>query len=115
MSHPSRENPDHESLSQLAKEDPQAFEDLRRKLVGELIDQAPAALKPRLLGLQFRIDGIRRLSGNSLGATVKIYQLMWQSFLQLRQELTTFRAPVGPPRQNAQVLDFRPKKRISAT
>lgn len=113
MSHSPRENPDHDSLSQLAKEDPQAFEDLRQQLVGELIERAPEALKPRLEGLQFRIDVIRRRSGNSLGATVKIYQLMWQSFLQLRHELMTFREP-SAPRQSAQVLNFRPRKPISA-
>lgn len=113
MSHCPRENPDHDSLSQLAKEDPQAFEDLRQQLVGELIERAPEALKPRLEGLQFRIDAIRRRSGSSLGATVKIYQLMWQSFMQLRNELMTFREPAAP-RQSAQVLNFRPRKRISA-
>jgi len=113
MPDPSRQNPDHESLSVLARDDPEAFEDLRRKLVGELIERAPEATKLRLRGLQFRLDYIHRRSGNPLGATVKIYQLMWQSFLRLHDELTTFRGPVEAPRRSAQVLDFRPRKHAS--
>lgn len=109
----SRENPDHEALSELARDDPEAFEDLRQKLVGELIERAPEATKLRLRGLQFRLDYIHRRAGNSLGATVKIYHLMWQSFLRLHQELTTFREPLDAPRHSAQVLDFRPRKHVS--
>jgi hypothetical protein len=109
----SRENPDHEALSTLARDDPEAFEDLRRKLVGDLIDRAPEATKRRLQGLQFRIDAIHRCSSNSLGATVKIYHLMWQSFLRLHEELTRFREPVEAPRRSAQVLDFRSRKHVS--
>lgn len=109
----SHENPDHEALSTLARDDPEAFEDLRQKLVGELIERAPEATKLRLQGLQFRLDYIHRRAGNSLGATVKIYRMMWQSFLRLHQELTTFREPVDTPRRSAQVLDFRPRKQVS--
>lgn len=109
----SRENPDHEALSTLARNDPEAFEDLRRKLVGELIERAPEATKLRLQGLQFRIDDIHRRSSNSLGATVKIYHLMWQSFLRLHDELTNFRAPLAAPPHSAQVLEFRPRKHVS--
>lgn len=109
----SRENPDHETLSELARDDPEAFEDLRRKLVGELIERAPEATKRRLRGLQFRIDDIHRRSSNSLGATVKIYRMMWQSFLRLHDELTNFSEPVETPRHSAQVLDFRPRKHVS--
>lgn len=107
------QNPDHEALSRLAREDPQAFEELRQQLVGDLIGRAPAALQPRLHGLQFRIDAIRHRAGHPLGATVKIYQLMWQSFMQLHHELTVFRAPVAAPRQSARVFEFRPKKQLS--
>lgn len=109
----SHENPDHDALSTLARDDPEAFENLRQKLVGDLIDRAPDAIKRRLQGLQFRIDHIHRRSGNSLGATVKIYRMMWQSFLRLHDELTNFREPVEPPRRSAQVLDFRPRKHVS--
>lgn len=108
----SRENPDHEALSELARNDPEAFEDLRQKLVGELIERAPEATKLRLQGLQFRIDYIHRRAGSSLGATVKVYRMMWQSFLRLHEELTSFREPVEVPRRSAQVLDFRPRKNV---
>lgn len=108
------QNPDHEALSTLARENPEAFETLRQELVGELIERAPETTKRRLQGLQFRIDVIHRRSTNSLGATVKIYKMMWQSFLRLHHELTTFREPLEAPRQSAQILEFRPRKHVSA-
>ena len=108
------ENPDHELLSNLAREDPEAFEKLRQALVGELIERAPEPIQRRLRGVQFKVDIIRLRSSNSLGATVKIYQMMWRSFLQLRHELTTFRTSSDGPRQTARILDFRPRKHLSA-
>ena len=104
------QNPDHETLSLLARENPEAFENLRQQLVDELIGRAPDLLKRRLLGLQFRIDVVRRRSKNPLGATVKIYHMMWDSFLNLHNELTTFHDPVRVTQGNAQVLNFRPRK-----
>lgn len=109
-----RQNPDHESLSQLARDDPAAFEALRVELIHDLIDHAPDTVRRRLEGLQFRLDAIHRNASNPLGATVKVYQMMWRSFLQLRHELVTFREPVEAPQRNAQILDFRPRKALSA-
>jgi len=81
------ELPSHESLSALALNDPKAFELLRQELVDRLIENAPARLKPRLLGIQFRVDGLRRLSKTALGSTVRISKLMWESFYNLNNAL----------------------------
>jgi uncharacterized membrane protein YdfJ with MMPL/SSD domain len=75
-------------------------------------------------GIQFHVDGIRRLSRSSaLGATVRVYQLMWKSFLQMNQVWQDF-IPIennGPnrarskqptkrgPLTSAQILQFRPR------
>jgi hypothetical protein len=81
---------DHASLSQLAHDDPEALEALRRKMVERCIAEAPVRLQARLRGLQFRIDGIRRLSRTPLGATVKIHEMMWASFLEMNDQLQGF-------------------------
>lgn len=85
------ELPSHEILSQLARDDPQAYEALRSQVIESFIARAPQRLKPRLSGLQFHVDGLRRLSRSSaLGATVKIYALMWESFERLNQAWQDF-------------------------
>lgn len=104
----SRPLPVHDELVELLRRDPEAYEALRRELIEELIEAAPADLKPRLRGLQFRIDGVRSLSRSALGATVRIYEMMWRSFLTLNQELASFpRGTARPPAVKATVLPFR--------
>lgn len=122
--HQPLELPSHEVLAQLARDDPQAYESLRSEVIESFIDSAPERLKPRLNGIQFHVDGIRRLSRSSaLGATVRVYQLMWKSFLQMNQVWQDF-IPIennGPnrarskqptkrgPLTSAQILQFRPR------
>lgn len=111
--HPNQ-NPDHAALSQLARDDPAAFEAVRQQLIGDLIGRAPEPVKKRLEGLQFRLEHVRRRSRSSLGATVKIYQMMWQSFMSLRDEMIHFRAPAARPQRNAEVIEFRPRKLVQS-
>ena len=72
---------DFEDLARLARDDPGAFEARRSALVRNVIDAAPEHLRPRLEGLQWQIDGVRRQSGSPLGACLKISDLMWQRVL----------------------------------
>ena len=114
--HPAPRLPDFDSLSKLARDDPQAFEELRRSLVNDLIDNAPQARQARLRGLQFRVDTIRRLSKSELGAAVKIYELMWRSFRSLADEWSGLRNGTTMARRrseyrtapSAKVLVLRP-------
>lgn len=118
------ELPNHEVLSQLARDDPEAYETLRRELVEGFIKRAPARLKDRLNGIQFQVDSLRYLSrGSPLGATVRIYKLMWRSFHSLNhnwQDLVRIRdeyehrqvpnlAAPWVPATSARVLAFRPR------
>lgn len=107
------ELPDHEFLSQLALDDPPAFEALRAELIERAIAEAPERMQARLRGLQFRIDAIRKLSRSPLGATVKINAMMWESFLEMDQQLQAFvrltRSPEAGPALPAEV-DEAPKK-----
>ena len=113
--------PSHEVLSQLAREDPQAYEAWRRATIDGFIASAPARIKPRLQGIQFRVESLRRLSRSPLGSTVKVYELMWKSFLSLNhnwQELARAKAECINPHdsplstqyianESAKVLEFR--------
>lgn len=81
------ELPSHQALSRLAREDHEAFERLRHELIEQLISHAPAQKQLMLRRLQFRVDGIRARSGSTLGATIKISALMWESFLLLNKNL----------------------------
>ncbi|MFT6102673.1 MAG: hypothetical protein ACJATV_001419 [Granulosicoccus sp.] len=77
--------PNFDTLTTLAKEDPEALEDLRQKQVERLINNAPKQLQPRLRGLQFQIDAHRQLHLHSpMGSCMKISQLMHESFAELR-------------------------------
>ncbi|MFZ4537108.1 DUF3135 domain-containing protein [Propionivibrio sp.] len=120
--HPLIRLPAYEVLSRLARDDPQAFESLRNELIENNIKRAPERIQARLRGLQFRVDGIRRLSRSPLGASLKIQTLMWESFLQMNEALQGFvRPPKMPPhlaeatietkiRQplNARIIEFSP-------
>lgn len=107
--------PDFETLARLAREDPQAFESLRRDMVDDFIDHAPSNRQARLRGLQFRVDAVRQLSKSDLGAAVKIYEMMWLSFRQLADEWNRLRQPgelhgtETPTRREAQVLPMLPR------
>lgn len=111
--------PSHEVLSQLARDDPQAYETLRREVIDSFIDNAPEGIQPRLRGIQFRVDCVRRLSQSALGSTLKISKLMWESFLSLdrgwqslarleKGQYDPARDAEFSPQGNARILEFRP-------
>ena len=112
--------PSHQVLSRLAADDPPAFEALCSTLVERCIERAPERIQQRLRQIQFRVDCIRRRSRSPLGALIKIQSLMWESFLQMDQELqqwvrltsdaprlTVREMPVpAPARCTAHVIEF---------
>lgn len=123
------ELPSHDELARLARDDPPAYEALRSELIESFIASAPARLKPRLMGIQFRIDHVRRLSRSPLGSTVRVYELMWKSFLTLNNNWQEFvqleeaflcgqdltESDRRLPGRGAQILEFRSDKRKPAT
>lgn len=114
--------PSHDDLARLARDDPPAFEALRRQLIETVIDNAPERNRPRLRGIQFQVECLRRLSRSALGSTVRIYELMWKSFLDLNDNcqdflererllLTGKHLPAGRCRTSngsARILELRP-------
>ena len=123
------ELPCHEDLSKLARDDPEAYEALRRDLIGRFIEQAPDRIKPRLNGIQFRVDHVRNMSRSALGSAVKVYELMWKSFLSLNYNWQDFsktkdalfngqdlQEPLRRrPIKTAQLIKFKPRCTIDRT
>lgn len=120
--------PGHDVLAQLARDDPQAFERLRGELIENRITRAPEKIRHSLRLLQFRVDGIRRLSGSPLGASLRIQALMWEYFLQMNESLQELFGKTRPasdlpgagakakrrPAETARIIDFKPLAVIKA-
>ena len=113
---PRRSLPGQNELRQLARDDPQAFEELRGELIENAILRAPERMHLRLRQLQFRVDGIRRLARTPLGALLKMQAMMWESFLRMDEALqrldalTRARDSAMDNSRSAQVIDFRTRQ-----
>lgn len=65
----------------VAREEPEKFEAMRQQMIDDLIAQAPSHLKPRMTGLQWQVDQIRKQTSNPMAACVQISQKMWANVL----------------------------------
>ena len=74
----------------LARNDPEQLERLRKRLTESVIATAGCDdRKRRLEGLQFRVDMERRRAATPLAATIKISEMMAQSLADLHRSLVT--------------------------
>lgn len=74
----------------LARNDPDQLEALRKQLTSEVINGATGeARKRRLEGLQFRVDMERRRAATPLAATIRISEMMAKSLAELHRSLIT--------------------------
>jgi len=73
---------DFDSMSLIAKQDPDEFERLRQSAIDEFIAQAPADRRQRLRCLQWRIDQERR-NCSPLSACLKISRMMWNHLMHV--------------------------------
>jgi len=67
--------------AKMAKEDPEAFEDIRKQMIQNVIDSTSPEIKKRMQGLQWQIDNIRSASSNPMESCLKISQMMWDNVL----------------------------------
>jgi len=72
---------DFDTWSEIARTDPQAFEEMWVARIQSVIDGAPEANRERLRCLQWRIDQERRLARTPLAACLKISDMMWRAVL----------------------------------
>ena len=71
---------DFDTWSEIAREDPEAFEEMRLAAIEQAIEGAPAESRERLRCLQWRIDQERERASNPFAACIKLYRMMWDSF-----------------------------------
>jgi hypothetical protein len=71
---------DFDTAMELARTDPEAFEQYRRDVIEALIARAPERNRQHLRRLQWRIEQERKRASNPLSACVKLYRMMWESF-----------------------------------
>jgi hypothetical protein len=99
-------------LVDMARNDPQGLETLRRSLTNAVITAATSEnARQRLRGLQFRIDMERRRAPTPLAAAVRLSRLMSDSLTDLHRALVapdSFRDNVAAPGQSARVIPFFP-------
>lgn len=104
------ELPSFDELKNLAEQDPERFEILRKDLCEKTISQAPINKRKRLRGLQFKIDMERKRCESSLASCIRISELMNESLLNLNSVLSD---PEGYTEnrqsQQASIIRFRPK------
>ncbi|MEM9622301.1 MAG: DUF3135 domain-containing protein [Pseudomonadota bacterium] len=77
-------------LVDLARNDPERLERLRKKLTEDIIDSASdEQRRKRLAGLQFRVDMERERARSPLQATIRISEMMCQSLAELHRSMVT--------------------------
>jgi hypothetical protein len=106
---------DFDELARLAKDDPEAFESRREKMIREVIDSTSPEIKRRMEGLQWQIDQIRSTSANPMSSCLKISQMMWDKAVgedglvdHMRQLSDPEKLPkLNKPRESATVINIR--------
>jgi hypothetical protein len=72
---------DFDTWSEMARNDPEAFERMRLEAIESVINSAPEETQVRLRRLQWRIDQERRLARTPMAACLRISRMMWRSVL----------------------------------
>ncbi len=102
---------DFDEWAALARTDPEAFEQRRRDAIESYIATVPEEYRQRLRGVQFRVDMERARASNPLSATIRISNMMWSAFGELRDALNQAAngdaSPVQQePRRAAEIIPF---------
>ena len=92
---------DFDEAVELARTDPEAFEQYRRDIISLLINRAPERNRHQLRCLQWRIDQERKRASNPIDACLKLYRMMWDSLVGESGLIDTIRH-AGKPRHGTQ-------------
>ncbi len=104
--------------AKIAKEDPDAFEDMRKKMIQDVIEATSPEVKKRMQGLQWKIDNIRSTSPNPMASCLKISQMMWDNVLGEEGLLENMRKLNDPeqiskpkqPKESATIINLNNNK-----
>ncbi len=104
---------DFDEAMELARTDPEAFEQYRKDIIRILINRAPERNRRQLRCLQWRIDQERKRASNPIDACLKLYRMMWDSFvgdcglIDTINNARTSRDRIDSPPAKAKVIAFR--------
>jgi hypothetical protein len=70
---------DFDAWVELARQDPQAFEEKRKNIIETAIQGAPEQRQQRLRCLQWKLDKIRETSRTPMMACLQINRLLWEN------------------------------------
>ena len=76
---------DFDEWMMLAKNDPEKFEEKRRKRIETFFNNVPEERAQRLKGLQWQIDQTRKLAGSPMASCIAISNMMWDSVSRLQE------------------------------
>jgi len=79
--------PSHDELMLIARENPERLERIRHYFIEKHIQAAPERMQRRLRGLQFQIDGLRRIHKSPMGSCIEISKLMYESLGKMRDTI----------------------------
>ncbi|WP_429057933.1 DUF3135 domain-containing protein [Aeromonas jandaei] len=94
------ELPDFDTLKELAASEPSRLDAILEQQIEQLMARASPDQRRRLRGLQFKIDGQRRLAKNNLDSCIRIANMMRDSFYLMGSEMRQFREEEIPPPEN---------------
>ncbi len=97
-----------EYWAQLWKQDPEAFEAERARMMEMLIACAPEEKRQRISAIQWRVDMVRKQAKTPMAASLRIQQMMWESLLGEHGLLNALEALKG-----AQKLDSEERRSAS--
>lgn len=103
--------------ARLAKEEPEAFESMRQKMIEDVIENVAPSVKPRMEGLQWQIDQVRSKSANPMSSCLKISQMMWENvtgedgLLENMRQLSEPQliSKLNKPKESAQIININDK------
>jgi hypothetical protein len=111
---PTRPGFDFDAWVELARQDPQAFEEKRKRIIEDAIQGAPAHKQQRLRCLQWKLDKIRETSRTPMLACLHINRLLWENvtgehgLLNSLQQLQSRHPGHSPDQANAEIIPLRP-------
>jgi len=111
---PARPKFDFDAWVKLARQDPQAFEEKRKRIIEEAIQGAPAHKQQRLRCLQWKLDKIRETSRTPMIACLHINRLLWENvtgehgLLNRLQQLQSGQPAHSTDHTTAEITPLRP-------
>ena len=77
----------YEQLQGLYQADPEAFERLRRALIQDALDNVPENLKPKVYGMQLRIEAHLKKYKDPVARMNAMVEIFWQQFREFQEVL----------------------------